>query len=112
MIWFLNLWALICIGLIGLACGMPKHQKQIFKHELTAKKTYIAQISGWLLLALSLLSAIRPSQLSIGICYWLGALSLSALFMAWCLSYFERYFKYIGLVLTSIFLLTCIALFI
>lgn len=108
MIWFLTLWSLSSLGFISLASSMSKHQKQLFKHELDAKKTRLAQYLGWTLLGLSLIASIWHSNLSIGISYWLGAISFSALFVAWCLSYFEDYFKYIRLALTGIFLFTFI----
>lgn len=108
MIWFLTLWSLSSLGFISLACSMSKHQKQLFGHELSPQKTTLAQYLGWIILGLSLMASIWHSNFSIGISYWLGAISFSALFVAWCLSYFETHFKMISLALTGILLLMLI----
>lgn len=104
MIWFLLIWSLNSLGLIALASGMSKHQKQFFSRELSPTASLIAKITGWSLLVFSLISCLLHSNISIRINYWLGALTFAALFTAWCLSYFAHHMKKL--------VMGCIAIFI
>ncbi|MDQ9009776.1 DUF3325 domain-containing protein [Acinetobacter gerneri] len=93
MIWFLLIWSLSTLGFFALASTMSKHQKQIFKRELAIKHTVLAKVIGWLLLIISLVLCVKHFNLSTAISYWIGVLSFSALFVAWCLSYAENQIK-------------------
>ena len=106
MIWFLLIWSLTSFGLIALASGMSKHQKQIFAQELDVHKTYLAISIGWISLLVGLIASILQSNISIGISYWIGALTLSALFVCLCLTYIANKIKQVAIVCMIIFITT------
>ena len=93
MIWFLIIWSINCVGLFALSASMSKHQKQIFGRELTQKQNRWLSLAGWLILVCALMLCMRQGHLSNQISYWLGVLTLSALFCGLCLSYQAHHFK-------------------
>ena len=97
MMFFLLIWSLSALGFFALASSMSKHQKQIFGHELDAAKTRTAAACGWILLMIALLICILSGSVSNMISYWLGALTLAALFTGLCLSYLEARIKKIAI---------------
>lgn len=97
MIWFLLIWSLSSLGFIALASSMSKHQKQIFGYELNTQKTRIALVIGWSCLILSLIACIWQSNISIGMSYWIGALTLAALVVASALTYLANKMKILAL---------------
>lgn len=103
MSWFILVWALCNLGFVSLACSMSKHQKQIFKRELTQSQSNVATIVGWLFLVLGLVACLMyQDSISNMISYWIGVLSFSALAVGLSLSYFENQIK--TLVLGSVVL--------
>ena len=90
MIFFILIWSICTVAFFALASCMSKHQKQIFGRELTASKTKLATLVGWVLLIIALVICITHGNLSNMISYWVGALTFSALFVGLCLSYFAH----------------------
>ncbi len=110
MIFFLLIWSLSSLGFFALACSMSKHQKQFFQHELSVGKTRLATLFGWCLLILALVLCLSLGTPSNDISYWFGALTIAALFVGLCISYFATYFwKMIG-TLAIIFVLSALIL--
>lgn len=106
MMSFLLIWSLSSLGFVSLAASMSKHQKQIFAQELDASKGHLAQICGWILLAISLVLSVSPSTLSNGISYWMSVLTFSALAVGLCLSYYSHKMKLFTLILGFIVILS------
>lgn len=106
MMSFLLIWSLSGLGFISLAASMSKHQKQIFAQELEASKSHVAQVCGWILLAISLVLSVSSSTLSNGISYWIGILTFSALAIGLCLSYYSHKMKLFTLILGFIVILS------
>lgn len=97
MIFFLCIWSLSCLGFFALASSMSKHQKQFFSKELSLGQTRLATLVGWCLLIVTLLICLSLGTPSNNISYWFGALTIAALSVGLCISYFPAYFwKYIG----------------
>ncbi|OTG87335.1 DUF3325 domain-containing protein [Acinetobacter sp. ANC 3813] len=99
MMFFLLNWALTALGFFALASSMSKHQKQIYGQELTAGKTKLAILVGWILLLLSLVICLASGPISNMISYWIGALSFAALFIGLCLSYLDKKLEVIAVIL-------------
>lgn len=108
MILFLCIWALSALGLFALACSMSKHQKQFFSNQLSSNKTRIATIIGWCALILSLLICLSHGKPSNDISYWLGVITLAALFVATCMSYCAHHFKKIVCALGFVFVFSAL----
>lgn len=108
MMYFILIWSLSSLGFISLASSMSKHQKQIFGQELETSKSHLAQISGWILLAITLVLSINSSSLSNGISYWVGALTISALSVGLWLSYYASKIRLFALILRIIAILSAI----
>ena len=81
--------ALCYSGFTALCLAMEKHQLELYgKARASVQRMRVWRIVGWLLLALSLLICVRVDGWNIGPVYWLGALSVSALLLAfWLLPY-------------------------
>ena len=108
MSWFFIIFTLCSLSFFALASAMAKHQKQIFLKELDATKTRIAQISGYFLLILSLVLCINQSTISVGMSYWVGALTLAALMIGLSLSYYASHLKKIGYGLVIVLIISII----
>ena len=107
MIFFILIWSICTVAFFALASCMSKHQKQIFGRELTASKTKLATLIGWVLLIIALVICITHGNLSNMISYWIGALTFSAFFVGLCLSYFAHKAKQV-MACIVIAILSCI----
>lgn len=106
MMFFLLIWALTSLGFFVLAASMSKHQKQIFAKELDASKTRLATIIGWVILIMALILCLLTGTISNMISYWLGSLTLAALFVGLSLSYLESKIKMIVMICALILLIS------
>ncbi len=108
MTFFFCVWAISALGFFGLASSIAKHQKQYFNKELNVNKSRLATLLGWCGLIISLGICLSLGKPSNNVSYWFGAITLSALFVGLCTSYYAQYFKKIVLALTSIFIITAL----
>lgn len=108
MMHFILIWSLSSLGFISLASTMSKHQKQMFGQELETSKNHFAQISGWILLGISLVLSISSNTLSNGISYWIGILTLSALGVGLMLSYYSHKMKLFAIILSGLVILSAV----
>lgn len=95
MMFYLVIWALSCLGFFALAASMCKHQKQMFGKELSLLQTRSVSFIGWFILLVALVLCLCIGAISNMFSYWLGTLSIAALFVSLCLSYFETKIKII-----------------
>lgn len=106
MIFFLLIWSISSLAMIGLASSMSKHQKQIYGHELAENPMLFATLSGWGLLSISLIICLMSGKPSSMLSLWVGILTFSALFVGSLLSYCSAQIKTAAIIC---FIVSCIA---
>lgn len=78
---------LVYLGMLIFSFSLEKHYKLVF---LKASNKYIkvlTKIVGTLLLGISLLILVKDIGISLGITYWIGALSIAAMIIAFIYTY-------------------------
>lgn len=108
MIWFIMILSLNVLAFTALASTMSKHQKQFFAKELDANKTRLAQIFGWILLAIIAIYCSVELGIANGLSYWVGVLTFAGLIVIAVLSYYPTRFKLLCIVSASLFLISLI----
>ncbi|OEC92231.1 DUF3325 domain-containing protein [Acinetobacter sp. YK3] len=86
----LMLWCVTVVALSSLACGMSKHQRDIFTSSISAQNSRRFEIVGWSILLLSAVAAIYLKGASIGLSEWLGCISFAALAVGLLLTYHPK----------------------
>ena len=77
-------------GFTALCLSMPRHHDELLGHKASARRRQGLQLSGWLLLALSLWAAVSSNGWSFGLVDWFAVLMLSALTLVLLLPYRPR----------------------
>jgi hypothetical protein len=86
---------LLCVlaslaGFAALCLGMSRHQRDVLGKALPAATTRGLKVAGWALLAASWAAAIAADGAALGSVYWLGALTLAALVVAFSVTRLSR----------------------
>lgn len=82
---------LLCYaGFTALCLSMPRHHDQLLGGKPTKRRRHALHIGGWLLLGLSLWSAVSINGWSFGLVDWFAVLMLSALALVLLLPYRPR----------------------
>lgn len=82
---------LLCYaGFTALCLSMPRHHDELLGNKPTPRRRRTLQIGGWLLLSLSLWSAVSVNGWSFGLVDWFAVLMLSALALVLLLPYRPR----------------------
>lgn len=77
-------------GFAALALSMQKHHRDVLGRASPRSRELLFGSGGWLLLAVSLFSAIAGADLFVGIVLWLGLVTIAALAVAMVLTYGPR----------------------
>ena len=83
----LMLWCIAVVALSALACGMSKHQRDIFTVQISAKKSRCFEVVGWVILFISAVFTIYIKGASVGLSVWLGCITFAALAVGLLLTY-------------------------
>lgn len=78
---------LVYLGMLLFSFSMEKHYKLVFTTNINKKIKVLAKIAGALLLGISLIILIKDIGVSLGITYWIGALSVVAVVIAFMYTY-------------------------
>ncbi|WP_333663051.1 DUF3325 domain-containing protein [Acinetobacter sp.] len=107
----MSAWILWCISVFAfssLACGMNKHQRDIFTAKVTEQKTRLFQIVGWVVLAVSAVLVLFWKGASIGMTEWLCCLTFAALAVGLTLTYFPKKLFQLNGVVAGLFVILLI----
>ena len=99
----LMLWCVAVVALSSMACGMSKHQRDIFTVQISAKKSRYFEIAGWVALLLSALVMIYFKGASIGLSQWLGCITFGALAVGLLLTYQPKKLLQVNVIMTVLF---------
>jgi hypothetical protein len=99
----LMLWCVAVVALSSLACGMSKHQRDIFTAQLSAQKSRYFEIAGWSILLFSAVTAIYLKGASVGLSEWVGCISFAALVVGLCLTYQPKKLWQANVMVTTLF---------
>lgn len=97
------LWCVAVVALSSLACGMNKHQRDIFSSPVSAQMSRAFEIAGWVILLISALVMIYVKGASIGLSEWLGCISFAALAVGLALTYQPKKLLQANLIVTVLF---------
>jgi Protein of unknown function (DUF3325) len=92
-------------GLVSLALGMGRHHRTVFRRELAPRRRLGLRTAGWLLLALSLASALRSHGCEIGPVAWFAATASAGFTITFVLAYAPRLWS---VPLAGLLLLACL----
>lgn len=81
------LWCVAVVALSALACGMSKHQRDIFSSQISAQNSRRFEIVGWVMLLISALVMIYFKGASVGLSEWVGCITFAALAVGLLLTY-------------------------
>ena len=82
---------LLCYGgFTALCLSMDRHHGELLGRKPSARRRQGMRISGWLLLALSLWTAISAASWGLGLVQWFAVLMLSGLLLVLLLPYRPR----------------------
>lgn len=99
----LMLWCVAVVALSALACGMSKHQRDIFSSQISAQSSRRFEIVGWMMLLLSALVMIYIKGASVGLSEWLGCISFAALAVGLLLTYYPKRLLQANVIMTVVF---------
>ena len=69
----------LCFSAFGCLClGMPRHFEQAFKRKPSRLIESALRLLGWLLLGLATLPALSVFGASVGLAFWVSALTIAA----------------------------------
>jgi len=97
------LWCVAVVALSSLACGMSKHQRDIFTSPISAQNSRRFEIVGWSILLLSALTTIYFKGASMGLSEWLGCISFAALAVGLLLTYHPKKLLQANVMVTVLF---------
>ena len=101
----LMLCCVAVVALSSLACGMSKHQRDIFISPISARNSRRFEIVGWGMLLLSAVAAIDLKGASIGLSEWLGCISFAALVVGLLLTYHPKKLLQANVIVSALFIL-------
>lgn len=99
----LMLWCVAMVALSSLACGMSKHQRDIFIVKISAKKSRYFEIAGWVILLISAVITIYFKGASVGLSEWLGCITFAALAVGLLLTYQPKKLLQANVIVTVLF---------
>ncbi|CAM4216153.1 hypothetical protein F901_02173 [Acinetobacter dispersus] len=99
----LMLWCVVVVALSALACGMSKHQRDIFSTQISAQNSRRFEIVGWVMLLLSALVMIYLKGASVGLSEWLGCITFAALAVGLLLTYQPKKLLQANVIVTVVF---------
>ncbi|EOR06357.1 DUF3325 domain-containing protein [Acinetobacter genomosp. 15BJ] len=99
----LMLWCVAVVALSALACGMSKHQRDIFSAQISAQNSRRFEIAGWVMLLLSALVMIYIKGASVGLSEWLGCITFAALAVGLLLTYQPKKLLQANAIVTVVF---------
>ncbi|WP_336041507.1 DUF3325 domain-containing protein [Acinetobacter dispersus] len=99
----LMLWCVAVVALSALACGMSKHQRDIFSAQISAQNSRHFEIVGWVMLLLSALVMIYLKGASVGLSEWLGCITFAALAVGLLLTYHPKKLLQANVMVTVVF---------
>ncbi|MCI3877922.1 DUF3325 domain-containing protein [Acinetobacter higginsii] len=99
----LMLWCVAVVALSALACGMSKHQRDIFTSQISAQNSRRFEIVGWVVLLLSALVMIYLKGASVGLSEWLGCITFAALAVGLLLTYQPKKLLQANVIVTVLF---------
>ena len=102
------LWCVAVVALSALACGMSKHQRDIFSVQISAQNSRRFEIVGWVALLFSALVMIYFKGASVGLSEWLGCMSFAALAVGLLLTYHPKKLLQANVIVTVLFALLLI----
>lgn len=97
------LWCVAVVALSALACGMSKHQRDIFSSQISAQSSRRFEIVGWMMLLLSALVMIYIKGASVGLSEWLGCITFAALAVGLLLTYYPKRLLQANVIVTVLF---------
>lgn len=100
LLWCASVWGFSC-----LACSMSKHQRDIFSTKVSAQKTRLFQVVGWVILIMTALLAICWKGASIGFSEWLGIITFAPLVIGLTLTYYPKKLLQLNIVVTVLFVI-------
>lgn len=81
----------LCFSAFGCLClGMPRHFEQAFKRKPGRVIERVFLVLGWLLLGLATFPALGAFGASVGLAFWVSALSIAAVAQGILLTYKPR----------------------
>lgn len=83
-------WLLSYAGFCALCLSLDRHCQDLFGRKPTAHQRLALRLGGWVLLGLSLVSAVMASGWSFGLVEWTAVLMGSALLLVLLLPYRPR----------------------
>ncbi|MCH7389133.1 DUF3325 domain-containing protein [Acinetobacter dispersus] len=99
----LMLWCVAVVALSALACGMSKHQRDIFSAQISAQNSRQFEIAGWVMLLISALVMIYFKGASVGLSEWLGCITFAALAVGLLLTYQPKKLLQANVIVTVVF---------
>ena len=99
----LMLWCVAVVALSSLACGMSKHQRDIFTAQISDQKRRYFEIAGWIILLISAVITIYFKGVSVGLSDWLGCITFAALAVGLLLTYQAKKLLQANVVVTVLF---------
>ncbi|MBH2002347.1 MAG: DUF3325 domain-containing protein [Moraxellaceae bacterium] len=99
----LMLWCVAVVALSALACGMSKHQRDIFSSQISAQNSRRFEIAGWVVLLLSALVMIYLKGASVGLSEWLGCITFAAFAVGLLLTYQPKKLLQANVIVTVVF---------
>lgn len=99
----LMLWCVAVVALSSLACGMSKHQRDIFSSQISAQNSRRFEILGWVVLLISALVMIYLKGASVGLSEWLGCITFAALAVGLLLTYHPKKLLQANVIVTVVF---------
>ncbi|EPF79691.1 hypothetical protein GCM10025882_19360 [Acinetobacter gyllenbergii] len=97
------LWCVAVVALSALACGMSKHQRDIFSSQISAQTSRCFEITGWVILLISALVMIYLKGASVGLSEWLGCITFAALAVGLLLTYQPKKLLQANVIMTVLF---------
>ncbi|NNP71077.1 DUF3325 domain-containing protein [Acinetobacter sp. Ac_5812] len=97
------LWCVAVVALSSLACGMSKHQRDIFSSQISAQNSRSFEIIGWVVLLISALVMIYLKGASVGLSEWLGCITFAALAVGLLLTYHPKKLLQANVIVTVVF---------
>lgn len=82
---------LLCyVGFTALCLSMTKHYGELLHSKLSASRSRVLKVVGWLCLCLSLWAALASTSLGLGLVQWCAALMGSALLLVFLIPFGPR----------------------
>ena len=82
---------LLCYGgFTALCLSMDRHHAELLRRKLSSRSRQLFRVAGWLLLSVSLWSALEVTDWALGLVEWFAVLMLSALLLVLLMPYRPR----------------------